>query len=135
MAQDVVLEWRVKDSLLAYMQRSADFAVEAHGGAEFTGTAVRLPAEVRADGAVEATGGILLSAHGGALRLGLIGVVVRDGALWIDDPLEEQDKRRLVEVTETPGGYETRLAADADILFLYNYVAGTPFGPLRVLAG
>ncbi|MDQ1129665.1 hypothetical protein [Microbacterium sp. SORGH_AS_0888] len=135
MVREAMIEWHVKDTLLGYLQRNRDFRVDAAGGAEFTGTAVRLPAVVRDDGAVEATGRIALSAHGGALSLGLVGAVVRDGALWIDDPLEEADKRRLVELTETADGYETRLAADADILFLYAYLAGTPFGSLRVVSG
>ncbi len=135
MVRQALLEWQVRDSLLAYMQRSPDFAVRADGGAEFTGTAVRVPALVQEDGAVEATGWIELSAHGGALCLALVGAVLRDGALWVDDPLGEHEKRRLVHTDPAGAGYDTRLAADADVLFLYSYVPGAPFGSLRVLEG
>lgn len=135
MGPAVVIEWRVKDTLLDYMQRNPDFVVEASGGAEFTGTAVRLPAVAAADGAIEAAGTVSLSAHGGALCLPLIGAVIRDGGLWIEDPLEEQTQRRLVDLEPDAEGYRTRLAAESEILFLYSYLSGTPFGALRVVGG
>ena len=133
-ARSVILEWHVRPSLLTYLQRMPDFVVMTEGGAEFTGEAVRLPAVRTADGGFEASGIVELSGHGGALTLPLRGVVVTDAALWIDDPAGTGARHRLVNVRPRPeGGYDTTLAAESDILFLYNYLPDTSFGPLLVL--
>ncbi|MBU4464771.1 MAG: hypothetical protein KKH75_02880 [Actinobacteria bacterium] len=133
MGRHVVLEWHVRPSLLAYLQRMPDFAVRAEGGAEFRGEAVLLPAVERSDGALQASGAIELSGHGGALNLALRGVVLTADTLWIDDPLGELDARPLVLLQPgADGAIETRLAAEADILFLYSYLPGAPFGSLFV---
>ena len=130
----VILEWHVRPSLLTYLQRMPDFVVTTEGGAEFTGEAVRLPAVRTADGAFEASGIVELSGHGGALALPLRGVVVTDAALWIDDPTGTGVRHRLVNLRpRAEGGYDTTLAAESDILFLYNYLPDTSFGPLLVL--
>ena len=130
----VMLEWRVRPSLLTYLQRMPDFVVVTEGGAEFTGEAVRLPALQVGPDAFEASGAVELSGHAGALTLPLRGVVVRDGALWIDDPTGEDAPHRLVNLRARPeGGYDTTLAAESDILFLYNYLPNTSFGELLVL--
>lgn len=133
-ARSVILEWHVRPSLLTYLQRMPDFVVTAEGGAEFTGEAVRLPAMRTTDGGLEASGAIELSGHGGALTLPLRGVVVTEDSLWIDEPTGAGGRHRLVNVRpRAEGGYDTTLAAESDILFLYNYLPDTSFGPLLVL--
>ena len=130
----VILEWHVRPSLLTYLQRTPDFAVTVEGGAEFTGEAVRLPAVQTSEDAFEASGAVALSGHGGALTLPLRGVVVSEGALWVDDPMGTDARHRLVNLRpRAEGGYDTTLAAESDILFLYNYLPATSFGPLFVL--
>lgn len=129
-----VLEWFVRPSLLTYLQRMPDFVVTAEGGGEFTGEAVRLPGVRLGPDAFEASGAVVLSGHGGALTLPLRGVSVADGALWIDDPLGGSARHRLVNLHErAEGGFDTTLAAESDILFLYNYLPDTSFGELLVL--
>ena len=137
-ARRVVLEWHVRPSLLTYMRGTPDFAVTVEGGAEFTGEAVRLPAAQLGEGRIEASGVVALSGHGGALTLPLRGVVIEGDALWIDDPLGSGGRHRLVNLRPraeggAESGYDTTLAAESDILFLYNYLPATSFGPLFVL--
>src|SRR5690606_22491370 len=72
------------------MQRDDSFTVTASGGAGFAPeSGVTLPAESTPDGAVRATGTIVLSAHDGALTVPLVNVVIDDDALWIADPAHE----------------------------------------------
>lgn len=141
-----VIEWRIKESLLAYMRRDPGFAVTLARGAEFDPeSGVRLPAVVQPDGSVAATGAAVLSAHGGALAVPLVNAVIADGALWIDDPIEAEPggapaRLRLVTLHPADDGaagdpgaaLATRLAPEADVLFLYNYVPATPFGALSI---
>ena len=137
-ARRVVLEWHVRPSLLTYMRGTPDFAATVEGGAEFTGEVVRLPAVRAGDGRLEATGAVELSGHGGALTLPLRGVVIEGDALWIDDPVGSGGRHRLVNLRPraaggAENGYDTTLAAESDILFLYSYLPDTSFGPLFVL--
>ena len=141
-ARRVVLEWHVRPSLLTYMRGTPDFAATVEGGAEFTGEVVRLPAVRAGDGRLEATGAVELSGHGGALTLPLRGVVIEDDALWIDDLVGSGGRHRLVNLRPraeggaeggAENGYDTTLAAESDILFLYSYLPDTSFGPLFVL--
>ena len=99
---------------------------------------MRLPAVRGGDGRLEATGAVELSGHGGALTLPLRGVVIEGDALWIDDPLGSGGRHRLVNLRPRAEGgaeigYDTTLAAESDILFLYSYLPDTSFGPLFVL--
>lgn len=130
----VVLEWHVLPSLLTYLQRMPDFVVTTEGGAEFTGEAVRLPGVQTGPDVFEASGAIELSGHGGALTLPLRGVVVREGSLFVEDPLGGTAPQRLVNLrARAEGGYDTTLAAESDALFLYNYLPDTSFGVLLAL--
>ncbi len=137
------LEWKVRDSLLAYMTNDPSFDVEASGGGEFTeNEGIVLPVQIDDEKVVRATAAVTLSAHGGALMVSLRNVSIENGALWIDDPFDDAEppaRVRLVEVTLRPsddakGGavYETRLASDADSLFSYIYPPRSPFAELYV---
>lgn len=141
------IQWQIKDSLLAYMQRDDSFTVTASGGAGFAPeSGVTLPAESTPDGAVRATGTIVLSAHDGALTVPLVNVVIDDDALWIADPAHEgtgeAPRIRLVTLHRDEAAdpaaagrsIPTKLAGDADGLFLYMYVPATDFAPLRIVS-
>ncbi|WP_194409806.1 hypothetical protein [Microbacterium cremeum] len=131
-----VIRWRIKDTLLAYMTRDRSFSVTATGGATFGAVeGIALPAVDVGEGTWRATGAVTLSAHGGALRVPLIGVRLTRDALWIEAPDGDAGDQmvRLVTVHAAPaGGFATALAPEADLLFLYNYVPGTPFGELSI---
>lgn len=146
---DVVIEWGVRASLLQYLLREPDAQVLLDGGAELdaaspAGPLVRLPARRSASGAIVATASACLRAHGGALAVDLVDVVIADGALWVADPVEDataspRPRIRLVtlaeeaEAGEGVRSWETRLAPEADALFLYRYLAGSAFAPVRVV--
>lgn len=135
-------EWRVKDSLLAYMQGQEDFAIEASGDARFDAIAgVSMGCLISADGTAHATGHLTLSAHGGALEVALRNAVIESDGLWIDDPLDDsgEGRLRLVDLSAPrragdTTSYEARLSSDATILFSYNYPAGTSFADLVLIA-
>lgn len=142
---DAILRWQVKESLLAYMRRDAGFRVEAEGGARLDGDVVEIPGEVDGAGRFVASGAIVLSAHGGSLALALRDVVIDDGVLTIRDPLEDTDpgvdaaagRMRLATLSPHAGSstsFDAQLAGEADVLFLYNYVPGTPFGVVVISA-
>lgn len=130
------LEWAVKESLLDYMQRDASFVVGATGGATFVDGVARLPVHTDHSGVIRASGSLVLEAHGGALTVPLCGVHLAEGALWIDDPYRESDEPagriRLVTLRAVADGAECALASDADVLFLYRYMPGESFAPLRL---
>lgn len=134
------IEWGIRDTLMSYLARAADFAVECVGGASFDPVVgVSIPATVEPDGRARATGAVSLQAHGGALSLPLRGLDVDGEVLWIDDPVEGAPARQRLmllapAVSDEPGvdRYETRLSPEADALFLYNYVPEVSFAPLRV---
>lgn len=145
MSGRLVLEWGVRDTLLQYLERSSDFEAVARDGAVYrAGRGIELPLVREADGTLRATGSVVLRAHGGALTVPLVGVVLDETALWIDDPVDGPPARMPLvtlgapERGEAPEGggeivrYRTALAAQADILFMYNYVPGAPFAPLLV---
>lgn len=139
---DAILRWQVKESLLAYMRRDAGFCVEAEGGARLDGDVVEIPGAFDGAGRFVASGAIVLSAHGGSLALALRDVIVDGGELTIRDPLEDADagveadagRMRLATLvpTESAGRFDAHLAAEADVLFLYNYTPGTPFGVVEI---
>lgn len=140
--RDAVLEWGVRDTLLAYMARSPDFAVETTGGAAFSlEDGARFTGRVDADGVLALDGSVVLRAHGGALTVPLVGVRVDGETLTVNDTgAEPGQPARLVlvtleAVTDAADGdlvFATRLARDADALFMYNYLPDSPFDPLRV---
>ncbi|WP_159500466.1 HtaA domain-containing protein [Microbacterium sp. 18062] len=145
MSGRLVLEWGVRDTLLQYLERSADFEAQVRDGAVYrAGRGIELPLARHADGTLRATGSVVLRAHGGALTVPLVGVVLDGAALWIDDPVDGPGARMPLvtlaepvreEAPERGGGvvrYRTALAAQADVLFMYNYVPGAPFAPLFV---
>ncbi|MEV7694643.1 hypothetical protein AB0N73_15060 [Microbacterium sp. NPDC089189] len=138
-AEAVTLVWRVRDSLVAYMSVDPAFEVEVVGEASFSPEAgVRLPARRLPDGRIVAEGGVILRAHGGALQIPLVDVRVEDGALWVRDPEDAERGLRLVTVAPSAAGgadvFDTALAPEADLLFMYNYAPGVPFAPLSVEA-
>lgn len=136
-AEAVTLVWRVRDSLVAYMCADPAFAVEVVGEASFSPEeGVRLAAHRLPDGRIVADGAVTLRAHGGALQVPLVGVRIEDGALWIRDPEDAERVLRLVSVAPSDAGgadvFDTALAPEADLLFMYNYAPGVPFAPLSV---
>lgn len=140
--RDAVLEWGVRDTLLAYMARSPDFAVETAGGATFSlEDGARFTGRVDAGGVLVLDGSVVLRAHGGALTVPLVDVRVDGETLTVDDAgAEPGETGRLTLVTleEVSEGVEgelvfaTRLAHEADALFMYNYLPDSPFDPLRI---
>jgi hypothetical protein len=135
--ETVVVTWRVRDSLLAYMQADPSFSVDIEGEAAFSPeTGVRLPARRFPDGRIVADGGVTLRAHDGALTLALTDLRIEDGAVWIRDPQDAGSLLRLVTVRPAAdrgeAAFDTELAPEADLLFMYNYAPGVPFGLLSV---
>jgi len=133
----VVVAWGVKRSLLDYMMRSESFVATSDGGASFdAATGAAIPATVAEDGEIVATGGVLLSAHDGALVVPLVGVRIDGVALTVDDPVEPGRRLALVGLTEVPADegsrWTTALGHDADVLFLHNYLPGTAFDEVFV---
>ncbi|MDQ0821441.1 hypothetical protein QFZ69_002320 [Arthrobacter sp. V1I7] len=143
---DAVLEWGIRGSLLSYMERDRAFEIETTGGATFSlADGVHMNGSVDADGVLFLDGSVVLRAHAGALIVPLIGVQVTGDALTIDDPGEDRvelatnpGRLALVRLGEVAGAqegtlvYATRLAAEADALFMFNYIPDTPFDPLRI---
>jgi hypothetical protein len=138
------LEWRVRESLIRYMQQDESFNVELAGGGLFTESAgIVLPVSVDGDGAVLAVGAVTLSAHNGSLAVALVNASIEDLGLWIDDPLDDAlppARLRLVDLklSQSDGAdgrivFETKLAADADVLFSYIYPVGSPFADLYLV--
>ncbi|WP_426226353.1 hypothetical protein [Pseudarthrobacter sp. DSP2-3-2b1] len=141
-----VLEWGIRGSLLSYMERDPAFEIETTGGATFSlKDGVHMDGRVDAEGVLFLDGSVVLRAHAGALIVPLIGVQVNREALTIDDPGEDRDelaakpgRLALVKLEEVAGAddgtlvYGTRLAAEADALFMFNYIPDTPFDPLRI---
>jgi hypothetical protein len=141
-----MLEWGIRGSLLSYMQRDPAFEIETTGGAAFSlADGVQMNGSVDADGVLFLDGSVVLRAHAGALIVPLIGVQVSGEALTIDDPGEDRvelaanpGRLALVRLVEGPGAqdgtliYTTRLAAEADALFMFNYIPDSPFDPLRI---
>lgn len=141
--RDAVLRWGIRDTLLAYMTRSSDFEVEATGGASFTAEGgARMTGRTDAAGILHLDGSVVLRAHGGALTVPLIAVTVTADALSVDDPGSEPDDEvervTLVALEETAQDadgtrvFATKLSSGADALFMYNYLPGSPFDPLRI---
>lgn len=136
----VNIEWKLKESLLEYMQEDPTFTVNTEDGASFDREiGVVLPALEHAHGVIEATASATVSAHDGVLSVPLHRVTIVDGALWIPDPNDISGERRirLVELTPADSGggalvFETLLTADASQIFGYQYGPGTPFAPLYV---
>lgn len=130
-----VLEWGLKRSLLEYLRRTPDLEVTMTGGARFDPDAgVCIPVEPHGEG-YRAKGGVVLRAHGGALTVPLVDVRIEGGALTMPDPAGEPgDRVRFVEL-EGAGPerrWRTRLAPEADALFLYRYTPGEAFDDLVV---
>lgn len=139
------LEWRVRESLVAYMQKDESFNIELSGGGLFTESAgIVVPVSVAGDGVVHAVGAVTLSAHNGSLTVALVNASIEDLGLWIDDPLDDAlppARLRLVDLNlrESDGAdgrtvFETKLAANADVLFSYNYPVGSPFADLYLFS-
>lgn len=143
------IEWRVRDSLLSYLERAPDFSVETTGGAAFvSGEGVTFPAVVGDAGELAATGAVTFRAHGGMLTIPLRGVRLDGEGLSIRDPLGDDDAapeaavpmRRLllvpgVQLPVLEGEYVAELAPESDAMFLYNYVPRAPFGVVHVVRG
>lgn len=133
----VVIAWGVKRSLLDYMARSESFSHSAGDGAAFDPeVGALLPAVVADDGAIVATGSLLITAHEGALIVPLGSVRIEDGLLTVDDPIEPGARFPLLRLTavESEDGlrWTTALTHEADALFLHNYLPGTAFDDVIV---
>ncbi|GAA1957866.1 HtaA domain-containing protein [Microbacterium deminutum] len=155
--RDAVLAWGIRASLLSYMSRDPDFEIRTTEAATFTlDDGLRMPGRVDAAGVLRFEGSVVLRAHHGALVVPLVGVEIDAGALTIDDPADErpptpaggsadlardrpQARLGLVNLERTPDPavgtmvFATRLAAEADALFGYNYLPDTDFDPLRLI--
>lgn len=140
---DVRLEWRVKDFLLAYMRSEPDFTVTENGARFDEECGIVLPAVADAAGDIRATGDVVIAAHGGSLAVSLTNVTLQSGALWIDDPFADSGsgrRRRLVtleRLRDEPGDdnvdvWQTRLAPEASPMFSFRYTPGSIFANLRV---
>ena len=141
--RDAVLRWGIRDTLLAYMTRSSDFEVEATGGAGFTvEDGARMTGRTDADGVLRLDGAVILRAHGGALCVPLIAVRVTAETVTVDDPGTEPgdqiERVTLVDLMEADPDadgtrvFATKLSTEADSLFMYNYLPGSPFDPIRI---
>lgn len=106
-----------------------------------------MPGRTDADGVLHGDGSVILRAHGGALTVPLVGVQVTADALTVEDPGAEPEddhaRLTLVQLEETPGeeapdedastrAFGTRLSAEADGLFMYNYLPNSSFDPLTI---
>ncbi len=142
---DAVVEWGIRASLLTYMAGARDFEVETTGGATFSLPAgARMTGRVDEHGVLRLDGSVVLRAHLGALLVPLIDVRIDGRALTIADPASSDgsDDERLAlvdlvppEVEESDPGtivFGTRLASTADALFMFNYLPGSDFDPLRI---
>ena len=142
---DAVVEWGIRASLLTYMAGAPDFEVETSGRATFSLPAgARMTGRVDEHGVLRLDGSVVLRAHVGALLVPLIDVRIDGRALTIADPVSSEgtDAARLAlvdlvapEVVESDTGvvmFGTRLASTADALFMYNYLPGSDFDPLRI---
>ncbi len=142
---DAVVEWGIRASLLTYMASARDFEVETTGDATFSVSGgARMTGRVDEHGVLRLGGSVVLRAHVGALLVPLIDVRIDGRALTIADPAssEDSDDARLAlvdlvppEVVDSDPGaimFGTRLASTADALFMFNYLPGSHFDPLRI---
>lgn len=141
------LQWGIRGALIDYMLRDPGFAVETEGGASFSpDEGVRMSGRVGADGVLRLDGRVVLRAHAGALTVPLVEVEVTETALSILDPAEEAEgasagaarprlalvRLEAAESADESVVYTSRLAGEADALFMYNYIPDTPFDPVRI---
>lgn len=142
---DAVVEWGIRASLLTYMAGAQDFEVETTGDATFSVSGgARMTGRVDEHGVLRLDGSVVLRAHLGALLVPLIDVRIDGRALTIADPASSDgsDDERLALVDLVPPEAEdsepgtivfgTRLASTADALFMFNYLPGSDFDPLRI---
>lgn len=131
-----VLLWGVKQSLIGYVRRMPDGAVELHGGAIETAEGFEFPSVLGED--LRFRGAVVLTGHGGMMHVTIADpALVRAGGGWIleiADPDSPAVRLPFATIesfdgTSASGSALTEEGAD---LFFGPYEAGTPVDDPRV---